>query len=288
LTSFIDSQNQAKLLINQFTGKLGVEIWQIFTIITMILSFASTFLWFGLVNPNSLKKDLENIDHAKALMYNAYQETFLELSAIGGHSVSSDFESCQIKFIQGYNNYKEQNTSIKNYQFGQDELEQNFTVEKKQFLNESGLVTTKEAFNDLFTQFSTLTISSEAQNKYQINLVNQIQNSCKEGKVDEYNQHFIKYLDSVGTLGFSSQFNSKAQALKESLFTISVSNTMETADLYSKILEFSPSFNDILSIIQPIEQNFLDHVQNLEKWQKNTASNNSYLKLKNFYIYDKN
>jgi hypothetical protein len=286
LTSVTSSHNQAKHLFSQFTAKLGVEIWQIFTIITMILSFASTFLWFGLLNPNNLKNDLEYIGRSKAMMYNAYQETFLEFSNIGGHPLSNDFESCQFRFNQGYNGYEKQYQEIQKRQQDYVDLEQKYQLDHKQYLSESGIQETKTAFNQLLDQLSTLNKSSETQNKLQIDLVNHITTICKEGNHANYKDHFMTYLDNLEQLGFSFQFNEKGKSLKESLYIMHTRNTMEIVDLYEKILSFSPTFSDILSVVQPLEKDFLTNIQKVEKWQRETSAQNTYLKLRNFYIYD--
>jgi hypothetical protein len=286
LTSVAPFHNQAKHLFSQFTAKLGVEIWQIFTIITMILSFASTFLWFGLLNPNSLKNDLDYIDRSKALMYNAYQETFLEFSNIGGHTINSDFDACEFKFNQGYNNYEKQYQHIQKRQQDYTELEKTHQLDHKRFLLESGTETAKTTFNNLLTQFSRLNASSEAHNKLQIDLVNQITQACKDGKQSSYKDLSLTYLQSIENLGFSNQFNGTVKEFKESLYILNAENPMETVDTYGKILSLSPTFNDILLVVQPTENDFLITIQNLEKWQRNTSLQNTYLKLKLYYIYD--
>jgi hypothetical protein len=286
LTPVTPSHNQAKHLFSQFTAKLGVEIWQIFTIITMILSFASTFLWFGLLSPNNLKNDLEFIDQSKALMYNAYQETFLEVSNVNGHTLSSDFDSCQFKFNQGYSGYERQNRDIQKRVIDFDAHEQKYHLSRKEYLSESGTQLTKSSFDKLFVQLIKLNSSTETQNKLQIDLVNQISTSCKETKQSNYKDQFISYLDSIRNLDFSTQFDEKGKSLKDSLYILNIENTMETADLYGKILNYSPTFSDILGVVAPLEQQFLSDIQDLEKWQHTIESKNTYLKLKNYYIYD--
>jgi hypothetical protein len=286
LTPVTLSHNQAKHLFGQFTAKLGLEIWQIFTIITMILSFASTFLWFGLLSPNSLKNDLEYIDRSKALMYNAYQETYLEFSNIGGHTISNDFDSCQFKFNQGYNYYDRQYQKIREHQQNYTNLEQKSQLDRKQYLQESGTQTAKTTFNLLLDQLSALNLSAENHNKLQIDLSNQITTACKNDNQFAYRELFITYLSSVEKLGFSTQFNEKIKGFKESLFILNTENFVEMNDLYSKILSLSPTFQDVLLVVQPIEQDFLENIQSLEKWQRDTSAQNTYLKLKNYYIYD--
>jgi hypothetical protein len=272
--------------VSTLRNKVGVEVWQIFTILTAILSLASTFLWYGLIIPNSLKADFEIIDRTKAILFNTYQEKFLSLASLGAHSVNANLETCDIAYNQGDVNYQELRDVVSKAEKNYLETEYTSKINRKQFIGESGLNSVSESYKTLVDESKQIIDASEKVNKLHINVSNNIKQACIEENLYQIRPILTDYLNEILKVELHDEFKIKGEKLKESLFISDPQNTSVWIDTTIAILQYKPEFENIYASLQPFESRFIESVQKLESWQKQKDTQNPYLNLNKYYIYD--
>lgn len=272
--------------VSTLRNKVGVEVWQIFTILTAILSLASTFLWYGLVIPNSLKADLEIIDRTKAVLFNTYQEKLLSLASLGAHSVNANLETCDIAYNQGDVNYQELRDVVSKAEKNYQDTEYTSKINRKQFIGESGLNSVSESYKTLVDESKQIIDASEKVNKLHIDVTNNIKQACTEENLYQIRPILTDYLNEILNVELHDEFKIKGEKLKESLFMSDPQNTSVWFDTTNAILQYKPEFENIYASLQPFESRFIESVQKLESWQKQKDTQNPYLNLNKYYIYD--
>jgi hypothetical protein len=261
--------------------KLDVEVWQLFTVITAIFSIASTFMWFGLLAPTSVKLELLAIDAKKAAIFNTYQEQIVELSAIKGLNANVNLESCQFQYTD--------QTDIPRIITTIESSKTNPIVE---VTNASNISPEKNAqlstISSDLTLLKTTTLSMLANmqkaNALNINIVQNIINACKKNTFTP-NKEIVSYIDEMLQYDFGSTYSNKLTNFKQSLF-IATPGSLEYFDSLSNLLHTTPSFTYMFEQLKPIEQSLVRNIQSLEQWQRKEHKKHNYLTFKTYYIYD--
>ena len=70
------------IITQEKTFSLGLEVWQILTVLTLILTLASSLMWFTNLQPENLKQEYLKIDKAKSELYNKAKKTQFNLAEL--------------------------------------------------------------------------------------------------------------------------------------------------------------------------------------------------------------
>jgi hypothetical protein len=280
---------------------LGLEVWQIFIVLTLILTTASSLMWFTNLQPQSFKQEYLIVDKAKSEIYNQIQAVKTSMDSLDrsnkinkqvvtpcyadssiDKSSNKDLQTQIISYEKNVDqsliNLNSKINGLKNSQiinFAEEGL--NFVVESKTDLEKTDIYT---AYLQKVQQESIKLCQATLENadSYKDSLAsiskNPITNNYDTSLHDDVNnliQTSIAIQEKVKKDGLIDQENRKS--FIESL---------------SKIVSFRPTVDQLLSSSQIKYRIFMNKLEELENWQKGYLQNNNAKNFPTVWVLTKN
>jgi hypothetical protein len=279
--------------------KFGVEIWQLLTCLTIVLSVASSLMWFSNLQPYNSLVEFTWMDQAKSNMYNLYQKISKDHAETKNRILPSSVltQSCY-KDVMGVeldtSGEEKMSDTLLNVQQQIESIRQEYPSKISHFRSYSDFIGLLDMLEDykkqvnshhqlqtnfakatLDLQKSTSQVCTSKLSEFQ-NSLNKFNKSLDEGKK-------LDLADYADWLNQSEEWGKITPALVESVQQKGL-NSDETKNLITK---FRTGFINIFGVrydsakideaVENKENGFLDQLQKMEDWQNQTSSKESYL-----------
>lgn len=293
-----NSFNKSKSWNSSFS--LGLEVWQIFIVLTIILTISSALMWFTNLQPETLKQEYLLIDKTKSEIFNKAERIKYSMSTIVfPENLKASNEICYKDIaVETFNkqNYLEQLISE------EKELSSINTSVLNQVntLSNSGLAEVMKYSLDYSVE-SKLDIEKAHLYFNQINKINeesiQLCNSTLD-KVPSINSN----LDILLKNDIINEYNPDVVSLSLNMLTASksisesalISQKVSTEDKESFIKNFTavltsrPDSNKFLSKSKEKYEDLMLKIDNLESWQKKFTNEKRSSVYKTVWVLSKN
>jgi hypothetical protein len=263
--------------------KLDLELWQMFTVLTVILSIASTFMWLGLVSPRNIKEQITAVDKAKTFIYNQYQQDFARLAKISIGASDLDFEECKV--VGGVDNTK-----------SFDEIDKQIDASKSVVSNSLTLlpVTTNDTpvakmyggYLNTLTKLKENAAKIRGFQTKKAELQDKILSLCQPQVVPATKQEIISGVNELGVLDVSNQIIEQTVSLKNAIVSSDVDTPSKLLARLALINDIHPTIETLVQNTKQYENEFIKNVKSVESWERTTQAENTRLAVNLIYIYD--
>jgi hypothetical protein len=255
--------------------KPSLELWQIFTVLTVIFSLSSSVLWFNQIAPNNNQNELSLIDQSKSYLYNQYLSDALDLKkvSLANPKISED---CK------YQNTKNQNTEILHtLESSKKELEK----KEDQIMKELVIYKNKSGIEEIYGKYiqnqsmiiNGLNNHIELEKMYD-NLAKDEQIVCLDNLNEQSKMAIINDINAISKLNVNSKILENNVAVVEKL------KGVQNGNEYLEILK-EVKIDDFDYRISQTNEDIVQKIKEIEVWQKKQSSKNNLEKAKFVYIF---
>jgi hypothetical protein len=281
------NHESAKNLRDSLSLKLGLEVWQLFTVLTVIFSISSSFMWLGLVNPRNIADKVNNIDRSKAFVYNRYQQDLTDLSKI---------EINQSFFDQGNCSVTQKNDNVEKFKKIDDialssqlniksELER-MVKSPTIFENNANISTTYMSYLNVANDMSKI---SERLKGFQVkksDLLNKALFQCQNNNEEVQKQDIIDSVVDLENLELGSSTSKQLAFLKAKIADKDINSNDQLINCLLEINDIKLTVADTLISMKVRLNEFESNIKKIEAWEGQVKKQNPNINAKIIYIYD--
>ncbi|MBC7471807.1 MAG: hypothetical protein H7196_00875 [candidate division SR1 bacterium] len=277
----------ATSLKNSISLKLGLELWQLFTALAVIFSLTSTMMWLGLVNPRNMIDQVNQVDRAKAFVYNQYQQNPAELDKIEISQSIFDLTTCTVKQNDdNTKNYKKIRDITDNAKINvRNELEK-INKNPSIFQTDTNISKTYISYINIL---NSTNINIDKLENFQIkksDFLNKTLLLCQDNDGVITKKEIVDAIHEMEILDLNNKTTEQLISLKNKIASSNVDNS-------SKIISYLPEINAIqltvkntLSSTKTSIAEFENNIKKVETWEKRMERQNPNINFKSLYIYD--
>jgi hypothetical protein len=282
----INFQPAANLRDN-LSQKLGLELWQLFTVLTVIFSLASSFMWLGLVNPRNIADQVNQVDRAKALVYNQYQQDLEELKTIEISQAVFDQESCTVKQEADNSENFKKIESIRNQSRTKivDELEKN-NKKPTVFQSDTNVSKTYKSYLGVLDEIYSEELKLKNFQIKKADLLNKILLICQDENSLITKSDIIDSINEIQTTAPNNLVSEKLITLKNIIASLDSESSGKMVDYLSEVNSIQANTSSIISSLKTKESDFEANTKKIELWERQVKEQNPNIAIKTIYIYD--
>jgi hypothetical protein len=279
---------------------LGLEIWQIFIVLTIILTSASGLMWFTNLQPETLKQEYLLIDKTKSEIFNRAEKIKYEMAnVVFPETTKSSSKTC----------YEDVLTESF---VAQDYLDKIIAEEKalneinSQFVNNVNILSTSGAGEIIkysldYSVESKLDIEKTALYYQQVQKINQESIQLCKATIDKV-PNLASNLDSLSKNEIVGSVN--AGLVKNTLSMLQTSTSIAESALktgnvqssdkelflkhFTEVITSKPDNTKFLASSKKKYEDLMLKIDNLESWQKNFISDKNTNSYKTVWVLPKN
>lgn len=277
----------ARSLKENISLKLGLELWQLLTVLAVIFSLASTAMWLGLINPRNIIDQVNQVDRAKAFVYNQYQKDMTELNAIEISQSIFDPTTCSVN---------QDDDNVENFKkitdiTGFAKVNINNELEKINknpsiFQNSTNISKTYTSYIGILDDINQ---STDKLKNFQIkksDLLNKTLLLCQNDKSSIDKKEIIDSIGEMEILDSNIAVNEQLVLLKNKIIGSEIGNSSELVDNLSEINAIQLTIKNILISTKTNVGEFEKNIKKVESWERGVKEQNVNMSFKSIYIYD--
>ncbi|MEM1312072.1 MAG: hypothetical protein AAGF07_01250 [Patescibacteria group bacterium] len=274
---------------------IGFELWEVFTMLTVVLSLASSIMWYSNLQPRRIATELAVIESQKHILYNKYLvikhtiENPIDIDVDLNRNCKSSEPSKQFNTLKWDEELGKLTTHSQSIDLLKADL---YTIQISSSVREKYL-------NNLMTSFKEYLDEAQdvLQNRYQLelNLVKSRSILSKACSLDYKPDLSIMYeLGEVVRQLDNSQYSSLKFLNKDvsefyDLYSLNKKNDVESTNkmqkIYNQVFEIDYGLSDVDGEILDKSENLLFNFKSVESYEKSLLKMNSNLENKVVYIY---
>lgn len=283
MTTQITNINPAKEILMASKSKSDLELWQIFTVLTVIFLIASTFMWMGMINPKNTQNQIISVDKAKSQIYARYQSDYNTLSEIELPSSRIDMTLCKVLQANGDSKPTERISKIiTDSKSDISKLQANLSSS-----NTNKLV--KDSFQSYINLMDNNQKNLEKIHIFQIkqaNLSNQILSFCQPDISPVSKQEIVVSLSGLADLNIDKTISENLNKIKNVLESNNIDTSQELVQVLESVNDTKVTTSSLIESGSTLEHEFVQNIKQIEAWERITIQENPQIVPKVIYIYD--
>jgi hypothetical protein len=265
--------------------KLGLELWQLFTVLTVIFSLASSFIWIGLVNPRSTIDQINQIDRAKALVYNQFQQDMVNLKAIEIGQATLNMDTCEAKQdVDNIENFKNINLVASESKAKINNELGRIDKNKSLFEDKTNISKTFKSYIEVLNEVESGSARLKDFQIKKIDLLNKMLLMCQDSNGVITNKDIADSIDEIKKFAPSDKINEQLNLLKVNI--ADAVSDLKIKSTLSEINSIQSTVIDIVTSLKPKLNEFEINTKQVEIWERQAKEQNPNISIKALYIYD--
>jgi hypothetical protein len=291
---YFNQDNEKKLT-------LGLEIWQIFIVLTLILTTASSLMWFTNLQPQSFKQEYLIVDKTKSEIYNQIQATKTAMENVDrSNKINKTITTpCYSDTSIDQSSNKDLQTQIISYEKNIDQILINLNSKISGLKNSEIISFAQEGLNYVVeskTDLEKTDIYTGYLQKVQQESIKLCQATLEN--VNSYTDSLTSISKNPITSNYETSLNDDVKNLIQTSILIQekvkkdgvIDQEYRKSFIESliKIVTFRPTAAQLLSSSQIKYRIFMNKLEEVENWQKGYLQNNDAKNFPTVWVLTKN
>jgi|GEM_PF-6222873 hypothetical protein len=280
---------------------LGLEVWQIFIVLTLILTTASSLMWFTNLQPQSFKQEYLIVDKTKSEIYNQIQAAKASMENLDrSNKINKQVATpCYVDSSIDQSSNKDLQTQIISYEKNVDQSLINLNS-KISGLKNSQIISFAQAGLNYVVESKTDLEKTDIYTAYLQKVQQESIKLCKATleNADSYTDSLASISKNPITSNYDTSLHDDVNNLIQTSIAIQEKvkkdglidqeNRKSFIESLSKIVSFRPTVDQLLSSSQIKYRIFMSKLEELENWQKGYLQNNNAKNFPTVWVLTKN
>jgi hypothetical protein len=267
--------------------KLGLEVWQLFTVLTVIFSLASTFMWIGLLNPRNVADQVNQVDRDKALVYNQYQQDIASLSLLDFSQSVFEADTCSVKIdTDNTVNFNKISKITSESKTKINKVLENINKNTSLSLASINLTKTYSAYIDVLDEIENSTTKLKNFQIKKAEFLNKLLLMCQDQDSQIDKSEVIVAISDIEPLSSNRITTEQLISIKNKISSPDQETQKQMVTYLSEINKVHSTISDVLISIKPKTNQFEIDTKEIEIWERRIKEQNPNIEIKTIFIYD--